>query len=148
MDTQPTDQGLAMEDVDLNAIPDDELQTLEAEISKKCRQLETENLIFESFLNRIMPGMANEDLGDIKKDLADVDAFDKKEARRDKKKKADKKESDRPLLLTLEQKNEIAIREVEELRDVIQKQKEEWAKVLDNYKVPFKLFLTLLKRLN
>ncbi|TPX74457.1 hypothetical protein CcCBS67573_g04278 [Chytriomyces confervae] len=55
--------------------------------------------------------------------------------RREKKKKGEKlKEVDKPIVLTPEQKSEIATRELEELRDEIEKQKEEWGKILDNYK--------------
>ncbi|KAI9098908.1 hypothetical protein DFS34DRAFT_649606 [Phlyctochytrium arcticum] len=51
------------------------------------------------------------------------------------KKKTDKIEKHQaPVLLTAEQKSEIATRELEELKDEIERQKEEWAKVLDNYK--------------
>ncbi|KAJ3290327.1 hypothetical protein HK104_006846, partial [Borealophlyctis nickersoniae] len=51
------------------------------------------------------------------------------------KKKGEKaKEIERDILLTPEQKSEIATRELEELRDEIEKKKEEWGKVLDNYK--------------
>jgi hypothetical protein len=50
----------------------------------------------------------------------------------------DKKEQDKqPALLSIEEKNEISFRELEELKDGIQKEKEEWAKVLDNHRVRF-----------
>ncbi|KAJ3115712.1 hypothetical protein HK100_001262 [Physocladia obscura] len=52
-----------------------------------------------------------------------------------KKKKGEKtKEADKPIALTPEQKSEIATRELEELRDEIEKQKEDWGKIMDNYK--------------
>ncbi|TPX62301.1 hypothetical protein PhCBS80983_g00594 [Powellomyces hirtus] len=54
---------------------------------------------------------------------------------RTRKKKGEKPEKQQaPILLTAEQKAEIATRELEELKDEIEKQKEEWGKVLDNYK--------------
>ncbi|KAJ3022003.1 hypothetical protein HKX48_007282 [Thoreauomyces humboldtii] len=54
---------------------------------------------------------------------------------RARKKKGEKTEKQQaPILLTPEQKAEIATRELEELKDEIEKQKEEWGKVLDNYK--------------
>ena len=127
-----TDQGISLqsEDIDLESYEDEDLVELQSELTKKLEFYESENLVFESFLNRMLPGLNNEDLELKKETDADVD----KNAGR-KKKKNDKKETEKPVLLNLEQKNEISTREMEELRDAIQKEKEDWGKILDNYKV-------------
>ena len=61
--------------------------------------------------------------------------FNGRREERRKKKGEKSKDADKPILLMTEQKSEIATRELEELRDEIEKQKNEWGKLLDNYKV-------------
>lgn len=125
-----------LDDIDFETYTDQELVDLEMEISTKVSFLEVENMIFDSFLVRMLPIINIEDALDVAKIVDDGKDGDRAVTRREKKKKVgDKKEADRPYYLNYEQKNEIAIRETEELRDASAKEKEEWAKVFDNFKV-------------
>lgn len=127
-----------LDDIDFETYTDQELVELDAELSTKLSFIEIENMIFDSFLVRMLPFMNIEDPSDTGKTAEDGKDGDKGVTRREKKKKiGDKKEADRPFNLNFEQKNEIAIREMEELRDAYTKEKEEWAKVFDNFKVFF-----------
>jgi hypothetical protein len=124
----------AIETIDFDSYDDKELLHLQSELSKKVAMLDSENLMFESYLTRVAPNGRDEDaqLQQMDQDQVNDKA---KELRRDKKKKGEKqKEVDRPVLLTTDQKNEIATRELEELRDEIQRSKEDWARIIDNYK--------------
>jgi hypothetical protein len=141
-----------VEDIDFESYTDEELLAFSKEIDLKLKNLETENTVFETFLSRLFPGQL-QNIGGITEDNApggDAKATDpnatsdpdKKldsnttNARSKKKKGTDKKEQDKqPALLSIEEKNEISFRELDELKDGIQKEKEEWAKVLDNHKV-------------
>jgi hypothetical protein len=105
-----------------------ELANLHQELEKRAILLDMENSMLQSHLGRV-----------IRKDddmVRDEQAGAQREIRREKKKKGDKlKEVGKPLLLTVEQKCDIATREIEELRDEIQNDKEEWAKIIDDCKV-------------
>ena len=126
-----------LDDIDFNAFTDQELVSLDSELSAKVSFLEVENIIYDTFLVRMLPSINIEEALETGKNIVDDGKEgDKTFTRRDKKKKAgDKKEVDRPFQLCFEQKNEIAIREMEELRDVFAKERDEWAKVFDNFKV-------------
>ncbi|KAI9341998.1 hypothetical protein BDR26DRAFT_859919 [Obelidium mucronatum] len=147
---------------DFDAYSDVDLVRLNKELQKRNGLLAAENRLFESFLARVNPSnlglglglgaaknaAANAAAGSANAAAANMDELieeEKRQAlaqaqadaagRREKKKKGEKtKEADKPMLLTPEQKSEIATRELEELRDEIEKQKEEWGKILDNYK--------------
>jgi hypothetical protein len=124
-----------LDDIDFETYTDQELVELAAELKTKMSYLEVENMIFDSFLIRMLPIINLEEGSEVSKTVDDSKDGDKATTRRDKKKKiGDKKEADRPSYLNYEQKNEIAIRETEELRDAFAKEKEEWAKVFDNFK--------------
>ncbi|KAJ3221348.1 hypothetical protein HK099_003574 [Clydaea vesicula] len=126
---------------------DAELLTLKEETEKKTKFLESENKLFESYLLRVSPNAlrvgqtrgGNNNMDELNFNPLDFDKkvepenLKRREER--KKKKGEKlKEDKKDILLTLEQKSEIATRELEELRDEIEKQKDEWGKVLDNLK--------------
>ncbi|KAJ1553089.1 hypothetical protein HK096_009268, partial [Nowakowskiella sp. JEL0078] len=129
-----------MDDLDFDAYSDHELIVLFEDLKRTNKFLEQENRLFESNLMRVNPHVLKaEGTLDGKDDMnKETDGQDRKDNRREerhKKKKGEKaKEQDKPILLTPEQKSEIATRELEELRDEIEKQKEEWGKVLDNFK--------------
>nr|KAJ3418244.1 hypothetical protein HK105_000149 [Polyrhizophydium stewartii] len=153
---QPQTQTQSLvEEIDFDAYSDKELVRLQTELQRKVQFLESENAMFESYLTRVTQGKDGDDKGDPasgqKGDSGAAggsgaggggaggeggDGQDRgKDGRREKKKKGEKvKEVDKPVLLTSEQKSEIATRELEELRDEIQHQKEEWGKIMDNYK--------------
>ena len=126
-----------LDDIDFNTFTDQELVSLDSELSAKVSFLEVENIIYDTFLVRMLPSINIEEALETGKNIVDDGKEgDKTFTRRDKKKKAgDKKEVDRPFQLCFEQKNEIVIREMEELRDVFAKERDEWAKVFDNFKV-------------
>ncbi|KAJ3191437.1 hypothetical protein HK101_007712 [Irineochytrium annulatum] len=146
---QMDDNSPPLDDNDFDAYSDADLVRLHDELRKRNTLLEAENNLFESFLDRVVPHALRADhdgTGDGKDGATGAGGgnggggekeSEKKEARREerKRKKGEKaKEVDKPTLLTPEHKAEIATRELEELRDEIEKQKEEWAKVLDNFK--------------
>ncbi|KAJ3071957.1 hypothetical protein HDU98_004522 [Podochytrium sp. JEL0797] len=141
----PTDLDFA----DFDTYSDIDLVRLNAELKKRNTSLSNENRLFESFMGRVAlgGGASKKDPKDGLEDpmqlqtqamtqaQAQAQAQADAAGRREKKKKGEKtKEVDKPVLLTPEQKSEIATRELEELRDEIEKQKEEWAKIMDNYK--------------
>lgn len=130
-----------LELIDFDAYEDKELLRLSLELEKKIGMIELENSMFDSYMIRVVPtgreeeGLAAQDQDPMKLDGTGVNGGVSKE-RREKKKKGEKvKEMDRPVLLTFEQKSDIAARELEELRDKIQRDKEDWGKIIDNYKV-------------
>lgn len=129
-----------LELIDFDAYEDKELLRLSLELEKKIGMIDLENSMFDSYMTRVVPtgreeeGMAAQDQDPMKLDNGGADRKD----RREKKKKGEKvKEMDRPVLLTFEQKSDIAARELEELRDKIQRDKEDWGKIIDNYKVSY-----------
>ena len=125
-----------LDDVDFDTYTDQELLALDSELTTKVALLDIENMIFDSFLSRMMPNIIAEEGLDSTKPTDDGKDGDRNINRRDKKKKGnDKKEVDKPYFLSFEQKNEIAVREMEEFRDSFGKEKEEWAKVVDYLKV-------------
>jgi hypothetical protein len=151
MDTTEAHDAIPSDSIDLDVLSDAELELLAKELDHKLHQLTAENLVFETFFNRMLPGSGgllndgNQNDGAAnslepgstgKKDDDPESKINNNRNNQNKKKKGEKnKESDRPALLSMEEKNEIALREMEELRDDVQKRKEDWAKILDNYKV-------------
>ena len=147
--TQPTTttnenfSSVPLDDADFDTYTDLDLVRLHEELNKRNKLMEAENRLFESYLARVNPNILKEDggPGDGRKDGDGRDGADvsKEMGRQERKKKKGEKtkEVDKPILLTPEQKSEIATRELEELRDEIEKQKEEWGKILDNHKVNF-----------
>ncbi|KAI8622533.1 hypothetical protein BC830DRAFT_1088695 [Chytriomyces sp. MP71] len=149
---------------DFDSYSDADLVRLNDELKKRNTLLDNENKLFESYLARVNPvgggtalasakagshaaanavsGVGKDDatlmdsqIEEERKAAAAAAAASDAAGRREKKKKGEKtKEVDKPIPLTPEQKSEIATRELEELRDEIEKQKEEWGKILDNYK--------------
>ncbi|KAJ3393348.1 hypothetical protein HDU84_002143 [Entophlyctis sp. JEL0112] len=142
---------------DFDAYSDDDLVRLCAELKKRNAALDQENRLFESYHARVNPTTTNTASNGTaaasgpdddrragpgtqphQQYPAGADAAAAAAAavgRREKKKKGEKtKEADKPIALTPEQKSEIATRELEELRDEIEKQKEEWGKILDNHR--------------
>ncbi|KAI9328024.1 hypothetical protein DFJ73DRAFT_904462 [Zopfochytrium polystomum] len=150
--TLPLLPASALDDGDFDAYSDLDLVRLSDELAKRSRLLHAENLLFESYLTRVSPHALRDGVvtgagegtaggggggggADDGAAAGTVAAAAAAGGRRDKKKKGDKaKEAEKPVLLTPEQKAEIATRELEELRDEIERQREEWGKVLDNYK--------------
>ncbi|KAJ3332697.1 hypothetical protein HDU76_013376 [Blyttiomyces sp. JEL0837] len=135
--------GGPLEDSDFDTYSDLDLVKLQEELTKRNALLEAENKLFESYLMRVNPhAVRGEHDPSLWGEKRDGDGRGEDGERRDmgrreerKKKKGDKsKEADKPILLTPEQKSEIATRELEELRDEIEKQKEDWGKILDNFK--------------
>ncbi|KAI9206393.1 uncharacterized protein BJ171DRAFT_566732 [Polychytrium aggregatum] len=126
----------AMDDYEFDNYADSELLKLKEELIIKNDMMENENKLFESYWNRVNPGNGGPGAtGTVDEELQDAGGGMQQQQMRQKKKKGEKqKEIEKRLLLTPEQKSEIATRELEELRDEIEKQKEEWAKVLDSYK--------------
>ncbi|KAJ3298059.1 hypothetical protein HDU79_000910 [Rhizoclosmatium sp. JEL0117] len=143
----PINQPAELDFADFDTYSDVDLVRLNDELKKRNALLDSENKLFESYLARVNPANPNAN-PNMKRDATAMDEMieeEKRQAqaqaqadaagRREKKKKGEKtKEVDKPILLTPEQKSEIATRELEELRDEIEKQKEEWGKILDNYK--------------
>lgn len=132
METADAAQDRILQELDFDTYGDQELVALSNELDRKLEVLQSENAMFESFLGRVgKDGM--EKLDTAAQMEADINAAKERDTRRDKKKKGEKqKEQDKPLLLTLEQKSDVATREYEELRDEIQRKKEEWAMLMDN----------------
>ncbi|KND01403.1 uncharacterized protein SPPG_03213 [Spizellomyces punctatus DAOM BR117] len=148
-----------LEDTDFDSYSDAELAKLYEELVKKAQFLEAENTLFESFLNRVGPDVASgasagaggakgtaggemgymdlegpSDFGGLAPGTSGLPAATPAAGRARKKKGEKVEKHQAPILLTPEQKSEIATRELEELKDEIERQKEEWGKVLDNYK--------------
>lgn len=127
--------------MEFDAYSDKELQALQLELSQRNTFLETETKLLNSYLERVNPtttSKQDETNQQQQATSATHEETSKDAARREertKKKKNDKhKEVDKLIQLTPEQKSEIATRELEELRDEIEKQKEEWSKIMDNLK--------------
>jgi hypothetical protein len=140
-----------LDDTDFDSYTDLDLVRLHDELVKRNNILEAENNLFESYLSRVDPHiLKGDERGDEATKTEDERGKDVGRTERKKKKGEKTKEADKPILLTPEQKSEIATRELEELRDEIEKQKEDWGKILDNYKVNFKViyFKTILKLTN
>jgi hypothetical protein len=131
------DNAVQLDDADFDTYSDLDLVRLHEELTKRNVMMEAENKLFESYLVRVNPHVLKGDHElDGRREDGQGDGDKKDIGRERKKKKGEKaKEADKPILLTPEQKAEIATRELEELKDEIEKQKEEWGKVLDNYKV-------------
>ena len=143
---------------DLNnveSLNDAELKKLYDEFEKKVNMMELENSVFESHLNRVNPSVLkgegeNDNInGNNAKDAGNSNqgGAGKDQGRRDdrllKKKRGDKaKENEVVILLTAEQKSEVANREVEEMKDEIDREKERWEKVTDNLKVLLRVTTT------
>lgn len=136
--------GTTFDMIDFDAYEDKELARLAVELDKKISMIGLENNMFDSYMARVAPqgALSKEDgetgtggaVADQESGAAGGERGNKE--RREKKKKGEKvKELEKPVLLTSEQKCDIASRELEELRDKIQRDKEDWAKVIDNYKV-------------
>ena len=130
--------------IDFDAYEDKELARLAVELEKKISMMELENSMFDSYMTRVAPqGAVSKEDGEAgaggavaDQESGAVGGERGNKERREKKKKGEKvKELEKPVLLTSEQKCDIASRELEELRDKIQRDKEDWAKVVDNYKV-------------
>lgn len=127
-----TKLGNGFEQIDFDSYDDLEILTLSQELARKVKNLNSENQMFESYYKRVTPNQNEEDTT-IQQQEDNIEQ--NKEYRREKKKKGDKqKEQDRPVFLTNDQKAEISTRELEELRDEIQRNKDAWSKVIDNYK--------------
>ncbi|KAJ3043003.1 hypothetical protein HDV00_005909 [Rhizophlyctis rosea] len=126
------------EDLDFDTYTDLELVRLHEELTRKTRLLTLENSLFESFLRRVdphSPALAPDtQTRTDQPPTTQPDSTDQQTSTRKKKKLLTQKEAYTLISLTPDQKSEIATREVEELRDEIEKKREEWGKVLDNYK--------------
>lgn len=156
-------QQSALEELNFDVYTDKELSQLQSELSKKVDFLDLENAMFESYINRVIHGKDSDEKGNNNAHAGnneqnggkfnDEGGADRggagnqgnqKDGRREKKKKNEKaKDIDKPILLTSEQKSEIATRELEELKDDILTEKEEWGKVMDNYKVNSGLYFNI-----
>jgi hypothetical protein len=122
-------------ELDFEVFSYEELVKLSQDLTKKVEILDSENIMLDSYLLRVIPVGKDEKLDTLGNHDLEY-ANKEKETRRDKKKKGEKqKDSDRFLMLTMDQKCEIATREIEELKDGIVAKKEEWAKIIDNSKV-------------
>jgi hypothetical protein len=148
------DIGTGLDIIDFDAYDDKELARLGIELEKKLAMIELENNMFDSYMTRVVPQSSKEDgeggLANQDQETNGAPGDRANKERREKKKKGEKvKEIDKPILLNSEQKCDIAGRELEELRDKIERDKEDWAKVIDNYKVEMiRSFLDLSFRLN
>jgi hypothetical protein len=98
MAPNPPQQERISSDLDLEVYTDKELVMLSTEIAKKLSHFEAENLMFDSFLNRVIPQGKESDA----KEVVEQDtAAARDNTRREKKKKGPTKEENRPLLLYL-----------------------------------------------
>ncbi|TPX30661.1 hypothetical protein SmJEL517_g05803 [Synchytrium microbalum] len=124
---------------DVETCTNAELSLLLTELKKKNARLETENKLFDSYLARIGPLLPDDNgkmggaTGNKDSNALGVDDASKKE----KKKKGDKNranEQEKIVLLTPEQRAEVASRALDELKDEIEKEKEGWTRFVDNLK--------------
>jgi hypothetical protein len=150
--------GQEVDEIDIDNYTDTELEKLHDELAQKNDILDMEVILFESYFQRVQPQLtAANALASLKSGTNPTEAnaaawqdYDNENdgkgdkdkdsgqgmGRRDKKKRNEKaKESEKPLLLTSEQKAEIAARELEELKDLIDSERQEWEKESDNLKV-------------
>jgi len=115
-----------LEEADFKTYSTQELESLQSELSTRTQFLDMENHVFESHHLRVM--------GVKDKKLAAKELEDSLEERERgwKKKKNDKKELDKLLSLTFDQKSEIATRELEEMKDEVSATRESWKRNCDN----------------
>ncbi|KAG5463079.1 MAG: hypothetical protein BJ554DRAFT_1873 [Olpidium bornovanus] len=137
----------AAEELDFDSYNDAALVKVLRDLEKRNAFYELENRLFTSYLSRVTPNaLRGEDEADDRGPAgaaaprggaaeAATRAAAEKEGRGKKKRGEKGKEQEKPVLLVPEQKSEIATRELEELRDEIEKQKQEWEKRLDSLKV-------------
>jgi hypothetical protein len=116
--------------IDFDIHSDRDLLTLKEEMYARIAHIRQENKLFQSYLLRVNPNA----MAPQASDEAGGQNTTQNVGLGRKKKDAKKEEGAKPLILTAEQKSEIATRELEELRDEIEKRKDEWGKVLDNLK--------------
>ncbi|KAG5462139.1 MAG: hypothetical protein BJ554DRAFT_5565 [Olpidium bornovanus] len=138
--------GGAADDFDFDSYNDAALVRALKDLEKKNSFFELENRLFHSYLNRVAPhALKGEDEADEKAAAAAAPGgtgasapgvrHAEKEGRAKKKRGDKSKEQEKPVFLTTDQKSEVATRELEELRDEIEKQKADWEKIMDNLKV-------------
>ena len=110
--------------VDFDAFNDSELQELLVTQKEALEALTLENNLFESYLSRQQePTQAQ---------AQTLELEDK--TTKDKVKKRKEKTIVETIQLTINQKCEVATREIEEVRDELEKDKSEWGKIIDNLK--------------
>lgn len=131
--TRTREMAAAIEEVNYDNYSDKELSALKDEINQKISFILQENKLLESYLLRVNPNALKTLHTDFAGDSSNQGATTQAVVTR-KKKELKREDASKPILLTAEQKCEIATRELEELRDEIEKQKDEWGKVLDNLK--------------
>jgi hypothetical protein len=112
--------------IDFDIHSDRDLLTLKEEVYARIAHIHQENKLFQSYLLRVNPSVGQPPEEASKTENTVVGTRKKKDVRQT--------EGAKLVVLTSEQKSEIATRELEELRDEIEKRKDEWGKVLDNLK--------------
>ncbi|KAL3898036.1 MAG: hypothetical protein SGCHY_003014 [Lobulomycetales sp.] len=131
------------DEIDFDIHSDRDLVTLKEEVKAGIAFIEQENRLFQSYILRVNPnalrssepagalgekGIGSDVLQNQPGNASSLAARKKKDGG----KKAGDDSRDKPLVLTAEQKSEVATRELEELRDEIEKRKDDWGRVLDN----------------
>ncbi|TPX43797.1 hypothetical protein SeMB42_g04582 [Synchytrium endobioticum] len=122
-----------------------ELALLLAELMKKNVRLETENKLFESYLERVGPLLPDDVLnamngskggknGDGRNTDLNGPGLNGEEKRKKKGDRNKGSEQEKIVLLTPEQRAEVASRALDELRDDIEREKEGWTRFVDNLK--------------
>lgn len=144
---QQINLALIIDEVDFDAYDDEELKTLHEELSKKVTFMDIETELFDSYYERVnKSGVSggnnninnnNTTGNDVVNDEHDNDGKNNNNNNNKKRKgKVDKNkdQTNQQLMLSSEQKAEIAGREIEEFKDYMNKQKQEWIKHLDHLK--------------
>lgn len=119
---------------------DERLVALLSNINKTIVILESENLIFEKHQARVTAHLQSSASAASKRHQPNPNELEKEgddaallEIKK-RKKKLEKKDGNATSTLSMEQKLDISTREVDEMKDFIENQKKEWAKVMDNCK--------------
>ena len=124
-------------DLNFQTLSDETLVELLKNIKRTVEVLQSENSIFERHHDRVTAFFASTTgLNTISNTKKTNDNDDEESANailsKQKRKKMEKKDM-ASITLSMEQKIDIATREVDEMKDYIEDQKKEWAKIVDNY---------------
>ncbi|KAI9140128.1 hypothetical protein BKA69DRAFT_1029830 [Paraphysoderma sedebokerense] len=138
---------LQVDNIHLDRYTDDEIIQIHKELEDNNQIISLENHLFESYLARIHPQAltrveteeirfnGNHDTLTGNGNEVESNGGIKKDDNKIKKKRGEKaKQIDSMILLTPDQKNEIATRELEDFKNEFEKGKNDWAKMIDNVK--------------
>jgi len=131
LDAQSVDTDTTGADDPLQDLTDEQLFQLVEETLRANDVLAAETQMFEKFLNRVEP---RDGAGGIGSQLSTPGAGIPRVEQRKSRSKSRSSNIDKSLKLTAEQKCDISQREIEELREDIEKDKEESEKTLDHFK--------------